>query len=34
MFSYEKFYDHFVVTENNKPIAHVDTENEAKKIVF
>lgn len=34
MFSYEKFYDHFVITQNNKPILHVDTESEAKKIVF
>ncbi len=34
MYSYEKFYDHFCIKENDKIITHVDTEAEAKKIVF
>lgn len=31
MYSYEKFYDHFVVKNDNKIMYHVDTEFEAKK---
>ena len=34
MYSYEKFYDHFVVKENDKILCHIDTEAEAKKIMF
>ena len=34
MYNYEKFYDHFVVKENNKILCHIDTEAEAKKIIF
>jgi DNA polymerase-3 subunit alpha len=34
MYSYEKFYDHFCIKEDNKIITHVDTEAEAKKIIF
>jgi DNA polymerase-3 subunit alpha len=34
MYSYERFYDHFCIKENDKIITHVDTEAEAKKIVF
>lgn len=34
MYSYEKFYDHFVIKENNKILSHIDTESEAKKNIF
>lgn len=34
MFTYEKFYDHYVVKNNNKILYHVDTEADAKKEIF
>ena len=34
MFTYEKFYDHYCIKEDGKILTHVDTEAEAKKIVF
>ena len=34
MYSYEKFYDHFVIKENDNILCHVDTEAEANKTIF
>lgn len=34
MLTYEKFYDHFVIKEDNKILYHVDTEAEAKQNIF
>ena len=34
MYSYERFYDHFVIKENDNILCHVDTEAEAKKTIF
>ena len=34
MYNYEKFYDHFVIKEDDKILCHIDTEAEAKQIVF
>ena len=34
MLTYERFYDHFVIKEDNKILYHVDTEAEAKQNIF
>lgn len=34
MLTYERFYDHYVIKEDNKILYHIDTESEAKKEIF
>lgn len=34
MLTYERFYDHYVIKEDNKILYHIDTESEAKKRNF
>lgn len=34
MYTYETFYDHYIILKDNKILYHVDTESEAKKEIL
>ena len=34
MYTYEPFYDHYVIKKDNEILYHIDSESEAKKEIF